>query len=82
MKNTMTSGNDIFSLSNSFEALNVDDPVTMEVESGNKASTSGVQEEENSSTPLVEKIHRFEKQLLEGTCMLVDEDGKPLKKGD
>ncbi|GJV01833.1 hypothetical protein Tco_1335402 [Tanacetum coccineum] len=57
MNNTMTSGNDIFSLSNSFEALNVDDQVTMEVESGNKASTSGVQEEENSSTSLVEKIH-------------------------
>ncbi|GKA33722.1 hypothetical protein Tco_0720151 [Tanacetum coccineum] len=52
MKNTMTSSNDIFSLSNSFKALNVDDLVTMEVESGNKASITGVQEEENSSTPL------------------------------
>ncbi|GKE06771.1 hypothetical protein Tco_1398789, partial [Tanacetum coccineum] len=35
----------MFFLSNSFEALNVD-PVIEEVETGNKASTSGVQEEE------------------------------------
>ncbi|GJX25263.1 hypothetical protein Tco_0783975 [Tanacetum coccineum] len=39
-------------------------------------------EEDNSSTCLVEKIYRFEKQLLEGTCVLVDEDGKPIEKGD
>ncbi|GJX37820.1 hypothetical protein Tco_0251123 [Tanacetum coccineum] len=51
-------------------------------ESGNKASTSGVQVEGNSSTPLVEKIHRFEPQLLEEKCVLVDEDSKPLKKVD
>ncbi|GJS86501.1 putative ribonuclease H-like domain-containing protein [Tanacetum coccineum] len=75
-------GNGIFSISNSFEALDVDDSVTVEVESGNKASTSGVQEEDNSFTCLVEKIYRFEKQLLEGTCVLVDEDGKPIEKGD
>ncbi|GJW87988.1 RNA-directed DNA polymerase, eukaryota [Tanacetum coccineum] len=75
-------GNGIFSLSNSFEALNVDDPVTVEVESGNKASTSDVQEEGNSSTPLVEKIHRFEQQLLDGKCVLVDEDGKSVEKVD
>ncbi|GJW18905.1 hypothetical protein Tco_0026341 [Tanacetum coccineum] len=41
--NVSTSSNGTFSLSNSFEALNVDDLVTEEVESGNKASTSGVQ---------------------------------------
>nr|GEW54392.1 hypothetical protein [Tanacetum cinerariifolium] len=81
MKNAMTSGNGIFSLSNSFEALNVDDPVTVEVESANEAFTSGVQEEGNSSTPLVEKIHRFE-QLLDGKCVLVDEDGKLMEKVD
>ncbi|GKB60954.1 putative RNA-directed DNA polymerase, partial [Tanacetum coccineum] len=80
--NATTSYNGVFLLSNSFEALNVDDSVTVEVESGNKASTSCVQEGENSSTPLVEKIHRFEKQLLEGTCVLMDEDGKPLKNDD
>ncbi|GJT82157.1 hypothetical protein Tco_1056499 [Tanacetum coccineum] len=67
---------------NSFETLNVDDPVTVEVESGNNASTSDVQEEGISSTPLVEKIHRFEQQLLDGECVLVDEDGKPVKKVD
>ncbi|GKC51271.1 hypothetical protein Tco_1074016, partial [Tanacetum coccineum] len=53
MTNATTSCNRICSLSNSFEALNVDDMVTVEVESDNKASTSGVQEEGNSSTPLV-----------------------------
>nr|GEX90181.1 hypothetical protein [Tanacetum cinerariifolium] len=58
------------------KTLNVDDPVTVEVESGHTASTSGVQEEGISSTLLVEKIHRFEQQLLDGECMLVDEDGK------
>ncbi|GJW19327.1 Myb domain protein 62 [Tanacetum coccineum] len=45
---------------------------------GNKASTSGMQEEVQSSTPLVEKINMFEKQLDEG-CVLRDDDGKPLK---
>ncbi|GKF84028.1 hypothetical protein Tco_0248926, partial [Tanacetum coccineum] len=50
--NVSTSSNGTFSLSNSFEALNVDDLVTEEVESGNKVSTSGVQEERQCSTPL------------------------------
>ncbi|GJS35075.1 zinc knuckle CX2CX4HX4C containing protein [Tanacetum coccineum] len=80
--NATTSGNGIFSLSNSFEALNDDDSVTMEVKSGNKSSTSGVQEDGNSSTHLVEKIHRFEQQLLDGKCVLVDEDGKHMEKVD
>nr|GEZ50557.1 hypothetical protein [Tanacetum cinerariifolium] len=82
MTNATTSCNGIFLLSNSFEALNVNDPITVEVELGNKASTSCVQKGENSSTPLVEKIHRFEKQLLKGTCVLVDEDDIPLEKDD
>ncbi|GJY69862.1 hypothetical protein Tco_0472844 [Tanacetum coccineum] len=46
-----TSGNNTFSLSNSFEALNVDNPITEEV-------------------------------LLEGKCVLEDDDGKPLEKVD
>nr|GEX79134.1 hypothetical protein [Tanacetum cinerariifolium] len=64
------------------KALNVDDPVTVEVESGHTTSTSGVQEEGISSTRLVEKIHRFEQQPLDGECVLVDEDGKLVKKVD
>ncbi|GJY06895.1 hypothetical protein Tco_0373949 [Tanacetum coccineum] len=82
VKKKKSSGNGTFSLSNSFEALNVGNSVSEEVETGNKASTSGVQEEGQSSTPLVEKINMFEKQLLEGKCVLVDDDGKPLKKED
>nr|GEV72461.1 hypothetical protein [Tanacetum cinerariifolium] len=53
--NTSTSGNGTFSLSNSFEALNVDSLVTEEV---NKASTSS------------------------GKCVLVDDEGNPLKMVD
>ncbi|GJV27063.1 hypothetical protein Tco_1383511 [Tanacetum coccineum] len=53
-----------------------------EVDWGNKAEMDGVQEEEQSSTHLVEKINMFEQQLLEGKCMLVDDDGKPLEKVD
>ncbi|GKC06005.1 zinc knuckle CX2CX4HX4C containing protein [Tanacetum coccineum] len=67
---------------NSFEALNVENSVSEEVETSNKASTSSVQEEGQSSTPLVEKMNMFEKQLLEGNCVLVDNDGKHLKKVD
>ncbi|GKC21343.1 zinc knuckle CX2CX4HX4C containing protein [Tanacetum coccineum] len=77
---TLPSGNGTFSLSNSFKVLKVDDPANMEVESCNKASMSSVQEEGQSATPLVEKINMFEKHILEGTCLLVDDDGKPLKK--
>ncbi|GJZ61391.1 hypothetical protein Tco_0617528 [Tanacetum coccineum] len=72
----------VLSLSNSFEALNVENPVIEEVETGNKASTSGVHEEEQSSTPLVERINVFEKQLLDGKCVLVDDDGKSQEKVD
>nr|GEW06896.1 RNA-directed DNA polymerase, eukaryota [Tanacetum cinerariifolium] len=53
MTNATTLGNGIFSLSNSFEALNNDDPVTMKVESGTKASTYGVQEEDDKP---IEKV--------------------------
>nr|GEU28619.1 ribonuclease H-like domain-containing protein [Tanacetum cinerariifolium] len=72
-------GNGTFSLSNSFEALNVnDDLVNEEVESGNKASTSSVQKERQ----LVKKINMFEKQLIDRKCVFVDDDGKPLEKVD
>nr|GEV15117.1 hypothetical protein [Tanacetum cinerariifolium] len=79
-KNVSTSCNGTFSLSNSLEALNVENPVIEEVETGNKNSTSCVQEEGKRSTPQVEKINSFEKQLLEEKCMLMDDDGKPLEK--
>ncbi|GJU92444.1 hypothetical protein Tco_1304867 [Tanacetum coccineum] len=78
--NASTSGNGTFSLINSFEALNVDNTVTEEVDSGDKAFMSGVQEEGQSSTPLVEKINMFEQHLLEGNCVLTDDEGKPLEK--
>nr|GEU71995.1 hypothetical protein [Tanacetum cinerariifolium] len=78
----MKIGNGTFSLSNSFEVLNVDDPDNVEVESGNKDSTSSVQEKEKCATSLVEKINMFEKWILEGRCMFVDDDGKPLKNVD
>ncbi|GJZ18988.1 hypothetical protein Tco_0555578, partial [Tanacetum coccineum] len=76
----LTSGNGTFSLSNSFEALNGDNLVTKEVDSGNKDFRSSVQEERQGSTPLVEKINMFEQQLLERTCVLVDGKGKLLEK--
>ncbi|GJW88534.1 hypothetical protein Tco_0163874 [Tanacetum coccineum] len=44
--------NDTFSLSNSFDALNVENSVSDEVETSNRAYTSCVQEEEQSSAPL------------------------------
>ncbi|GKA50888.1 hypothetical protein Tco_0744084 [Tanacetum coccineum] len=53
-----------------------------QVETGNKAFTSGVQEEGQRSTPLVERINIFEKQPLEWKCVLVNDDGKPLEKVD
>ncbi|GJV89832.1 hypothetical protein Tco_1533770 [Tanacetum coccineum] len=47
---------------------------------GNKASTLGVQEKGQRSTSLVEKINSFEKHLLEGKSVFMDDDGKPLEK--
>ncbi|GJX55613.1 ribonuclease H-like domain-containing protein [Tanacetum coccineum] len=44
-----------------------------------KVSTT---EEGKSYTPLVEKINMIKQQLLEGKGVLVDDDGKPLKKVD
>ncbi|GKB25152.1 hypothetical protein Tco_0864553, partial [Tanacetum coccineum] len=71
-----------FAGSNSFKVLNFDNPGTEKVDSGNKASMSGVQEEGQSCTPLVEKINMFEHQLLEGKYVLVDDEGKHLEKFD
>nr|GEX54431.1 hypothetical protein [Tanacetum cinerariifolium] len=78
--NASTSGNGKFSFINSFEALNVDNMVTKEFDSGDKAFMSGVQEEGQSSTPFVEKINMFDQHLLEGNCVLTDDEGKSLEK--
>nr|GFA81612.1 hypothetical protein [Tanacetum cinerariifolium] len=70
------------SISNSFEALNVDILITKEVATGSKATTLAMHVEGQSSTPTVEKIDVLEKQILEGKLVLVDDDEKPLKKVD
>ncbi|GJY99958.1 hypothetical protein Tco_0517388 [Tanacetum coccineum] len=72
----------LISLSNSFEALNVNNFVIEEVATGTKATTSGTQEKGQSSTPLVEKINVFEKQISEDKLVFVDDDGKPIEKVD
>ncbi|GJV98967.1 putative reverse transcriptase domain-containing protein [Tanacetum coccineum] len=56
--------------------------ILIEVDACNGFSDICVQEEGQSATPLVEKINMFEKQILEETCVLVDYDGKPMKKVD
>ncbi|GJY55815.1 hypothetical protein Tco_0454930 [Tanacetum coccineum] len=71
-----------FSLSNSFEALNIDNLITGEVATGSKATTTVTQEEGQSSTPIVEKINVLEKHILEGKLVLVNDDGKLLEKVD
>ncbi|GKC82617.1 hypothetical protein Tco_1138334 [Tanacetum coccineum] len=58
--NTLTLGNGTFSPSNLFEALNVDNPFTEELDSGNIDSTSGMQEEGQSVTTIVENINMIE----------------------
>ncbi|GJT14829.1 hypothetical protein Tco_0873535 [Tanacetum coccineum] len=68
--NTLTSGNGTFSPSNSFEALNVDNPFTEELDSGNNDSIFGVQEEEQSVTLVVENINMIEQQLVGGSLCL------------
>ncbi|GKC11226.1 hypothetical protein Tco_1008008, partial [Tanacetum coccineum] len=71
-----------FSISNSFEVLNVDSSIIEEVATGSKVTTSGTQEEGQCTVHLVEKINVIEKQILEGKLVLVDDDGKPLDKVD
>ncbi|GKB03121.1 zinc finger, CCHC-type containing protein, partial [Tanacetum coccineum] len=55
----------------------VNQKMTISVGKKNVSTSEG-----QNSTPLVEKINMFEKQLLEGECVLVDDDGKPLKKAN
>ncbi|GJS86923.1 putative ribonuclease H-like domain-containing protein [Tanacetum coccineum] len=73
--NGFSDDTDLFSLSNSFEALNVENPFIDEVATGIKATCSGMQDERKSSTSLVERINVYEKQILEGKLVLVDDDG-------
>ncbi|GKC41494.1 hypothetical protein Tco_1059216 [Tanacetum coccineum] len=56
--------------------------VIEEVTTGDKAITSGTQKEGKSYTRLVERINVFEKQMLEGKLVFVDDYGKPLEKVD
>ncbi|GKA76146.1 hypothetical protein Tco_0782524, partial [Tanacetum coccineum] len=67
---------------NSFETLNDENPIIEEVATGSKDTTSGTQEERQSSTLMVDKIHVIEKRILEGKLMFVDDDRKPLEKID
>ncbi|GJW05405.1 hypothetical protein Tco_1564261 [Tanacetum coccineum] len=69
----------LVSLSNSFEALNVKNPVIKEVATVSKATTFGTQE---SSTLIVDKFNVLEKQILESKLVFVDDDEKPLEKVD
>ncbi|GKA99599.1 putative reverse transcriptase domain-containing protein [Tanacetum coccineum] len=64
----------------SISALNVESSIIKEIATCNKATTSGTQEVGQSSTPLVERINVFEKQDMEGKLVLLDDDGKPIKK--
>ncbi|GJZ81405.1 hypothetical protein Tco_0646399 [Tanacetum coccineum] len=59
--NGFSDGINLFSLSNSFEALNDENLVIEEVGVGNKTTTSGTQEERQSTTPLAERINVLEK---------------------
>ncbi|GKB29324.1 hypothetical protein Tco_0868725, partial [Tanacetum coccineum] len=81
-KTAPSAGIGTFSLSNLFGALNIDNTVIEEVDSGNKASMAGLQTKGNSFNPVVDKINMIEPQPMEGKCVLVDDDGKPLKKVD
>ncbi|GJV01835.1 hypothetical protein Tco_1335404 [Tanacetum coccineum] len=72
----------VFSLSNSFKALNIDNLFNEKVAPGSKATTSGMQEEGQISTPIVEKNNVLEKQIMKCKLVLVDDDEKPLEKVD
>ncbi|GJX91404.1 hypothetical protein Tco_0344730 [Tanacetum coccineum] len=77
--NVSTSCNGTIYLSNSFEVLNDNNSVAEDVDSGDRIVMSSVQEEGQNSTPLVDNINLVEQRLLEGKCMLLDDDGKPVK---
>nr|GEX17106.1 hypothetical protein [Tanacetum cinerariifolium] len=70
----------LFSLSYTFKALNVEHPAIEEVVVGNKATTFATREKRLSTIPLRERFNVLEKQMLEGKLMFVDDDGKPLEK--
>nr|GEX62005.1 hypothetical protein [Tanacetum cinerariifolium] len=54
--------------------------VVEDVDSGERIILSSVHDEGQSSTPLVEKINLFEQRLLEGKCVLLDDEGKHVKR--
>ncbi|GJR41340.1 hypothetical protein Tco_1217024 [Tanacetum coccineum] len=70
----------LVSLSNSFEALNVENPVIKEVATVSKATTYGIHEKGQNSTFIIDKIDNLEKQILEVKLVFVDDDEKPLEK--
>nr|GEY89325.1 Myc-type, basic helix-loop-helix (bHLH) domain-containing protein [Tanacetum cinerariifolium] len=70
LKTTSSIGTPTGFLSNSFDAF-----LCRALESVSKASTSGMQVKGKSSTPVVDKINRIEKQLTGGKCVLVGDDG-------
>nr|GEU34700.1 putative ribonuclease H-like domain-containing protein [Tanacetum cinerariifolium] len=61
-------------------ALNIEILIIEEVSTVNKATTSGTQEVGKSSTSLVERNNVLKKQDMEGKLVLVDDNGKPIKK--
>nr|GEV21380.1 hypothetical protein [Tanacetum cinerariifolium] len=71
--NVSTSSTRIVSLSNSFDALNDDKWDIAEVESISKISTSDMRVKWKSFTPVVDKINRIEKELMEGNVCSNDE---------
>ncbi|GJX99534.1 hypothetical protein Tco_0356553 [Tanacetum coccineum] len=81
-KESPSTKGDLFSLSNSFIALNDENPIIEEVVTGSKDTTPGTQEEGQSSSPLVEMINVFEKHILKGKLVLVDDYEKLMEKVD
>nr|GEU98869.1 hypothetical protein [Tanacetum cinerariifolium] len=57
-------------------------PKTTHVVGTNKASTSGYNKDYTTSPSNKERINVYEKQMLEGKLVIVDDGGKPLEKVD
>ncbi|GJV63112.1 hypothetical protein Tco_1473940 [Tanacetum coccineum] len=71
--------------SNPFDALNfVEDDDNLGTNGGNSKSAEkgslNVAHGSSSNTPIIEKIEKLERQILDGELMFVDDDGKPLYK--
>nr|GEW71435.1 hypothetical protein [Tanacetum cinerariifolium] len=69
--------------SNPFDALNSieNDDDDLGTNGGSSSSAGkGVAYSSISITPIAERIDKFERQLIEGKLLLVDDDGKPLPK--